>query len=96
MTGAHAWCLTDGTSVTWKSGQKSPGHQSKLSAKRTELSGQTSVLFLLDSICTSENIKYGSTQVLCDCKGAISQMLHSKADNPLDNIRHNHDLIQCA
>jgi hypothetical protein len=97
--GSHAWVFADNQrQILWKGAGPSMGHSAVMTQYRAELSGLTSILFLLLRICNEHDVEGGDVIVYCDNISALNQVFTKThpSNNPLKQLATDIDLIACA
>ena len=97
LQGSHAWVFaTSKQHIIWKGAGPSVGHSEVMSPYRAELSGLTSVLFLLLWICQNAGVETGSANVYCDNISALDKVFSKErpSNNPLRQLLADIDLCR--
>ncbi len=73
--GSHAWVFADNQrQISWKGAGPSMGHSAVMTPYRAELSGLTSILFLLLWVCNEHGVEGGDVTIYCDNISALNQV----------------------
>ncbi len=73
--GGHAWVFADNQrQILWKGSGPSMGHSAVMSPYSTELSGLTSILFLLLWVCNEHGVEGGDVIIYCDNISALNRV----------------------
>jgi hypothetical protein len=97
--GSHAWVFsTSDKTILWKGAGPSFSHPDVMSPYRAELSGLTSILFILLWVTTFNSIETGSVTIYCDNTSALDRIFTAirQSNNPLQQLIADIDLISCA
>jgi hypothetical protein len=97
--GSHAWVFADNQRhILWKGAGPSMGHTSVMTPYRAELSGLTSIPFLLLWVCNEHDVESGDVTIYCDNISALNQVFTKTrpSNNPLKQLAADIDLITCA
>jgi ribonuclease HI len=94
--GSHAWVFSDGShQELWKGAGPTFGHTDLMTPYRAELSGLTSVLFILQWVCSRNAIGDGKVMIYCDNEAALNETFAFRrpTNNPYQWLAADIDLI---
>lgn len=96
---SHAWVFsTTQHQFLWRGAGPSIGHPNVMSPYWAELSGLTSVLFVLHWVCNQTGIETESARIYCDNISALDKVFTTirHSTNPLHQLAPDIDLLTCA
>jgi hypothetical protein len=93
---SHAWVFSNSKlDILWKGAGPTPGHSSLMTPYRAELTGLTSVLFMIYWVCRQTQIAGGLITIYCDNETALSETFKTtlSTNNPYDQLAADIDII---
>jgi len=97
--GSHSWIFSKASRrIIFRAAAPAISHPRVMSAYRAELSGITSVLFIIYKACMQAKLTTGTVIIYCDNQSALDQIFNCQqaSRNPYAYLKADIDLITCA